>query len=115
MPTIYAFLNSARTACEQNTLYSPGFYSNLFIGLICVRLKNWTVIAVSSITILMIPILLTRLKEKEVKTYASLLLITTIMLCIPVVASMMNGFSFPSNRWVFAYSFILSYIVTLCF
>ena len=37
------------------------------------------------------------------------------MLLIPQTASMMNGFSFPSNRWIFAYSFILSYIVTICF
>lgn len=115
LPTIYAFLNSARTGCEQTSLYCSDFYQNLFMGLICMRFKNWTVISISSIVILMVPILLTKLKEKETKTYTSLLIITTLMLCIPFIASMMNGFSFPSNRWIFAYSFILSYIVTMCF
>ena len=115
LPTIYAFLNSARINYEQTYLYSPNFYKSLFMGLICMRFSNWTVISISAIILLMIPILYTKLKEKESKTYASLFFVTTIMLFIPVVASAMNGFSFPSNRWVFSYSFILSYIVTICF
>ena len=115
LPTVYAFFNSARTESVQVTTYIHGFYEFFFIGIISMRFKNWTVIAVSSIVILMIPILFTKLKEKEARSYSSLFIITTIMLLIPGVASMMNGFSFTSNRWVFAYSFILSYIVTLCF
>ncbi len=115
LPTIYAFLNSARTGYEQTWQYSSGFYVNFFIGLISMRFNNWTVISVSSIILLMLPILFTKLKDKEVRIYAILFVITTLMLMLPIVASVMNGLSFPSNRWVFAYSFILSYIVTLCF
>ena len=115
LPTVYAFFNSARTESVQVTTYIQGFYEFFFMGIISMRFKNWTVIAVSSIVILMIPILFTKLKDKEARSYLSLFIITTIMLLIPGVASMMNGFSFPSNRWVFAYSFILSYIVTLSF
>lgn len=36
------------------------------------------------------------------------------MLLIPFIGSMMNGFSFPNNRWSFIYSFMLAYIVTAC-
>lgn len=116
LPTAYSFLNSARTESEQVTTYINGFYEFFFMGIISMRFKNWLVIAVSSIVILMIPILFTKLKEnKEAKSFLVLFLITTIMLLIPQVASMMNGFSFPSNRWAFAYSFIFSYIVTICF
>lgn len=115
LPTIYAFLNSARTESEQVTTYIQGFYEQFFMGIISMRFKNWAVIAVSSIVILMIPIIFTKLKNKEVQSILALFIITTIMLLIPMSASMMNGFSFPSNRWVFAYSFILSYIVTLGF
>lgn len=115
LPTIYAFLNSTRIGYEQTYSYSPNFYPNILIGLICMRFNNWTVISVSAIILLMIPILFTKLKEKEYKTYAILFIITTGMLLLPVIGSAMNGFSFPSNRWGFAYSFILSYIVTICF
>ena len=115
LPTVYAFLNSTRTDTEQVTTYISGYYKYLFIGVVSLRFKNWSAIGVSSIIILMLPILLTKLKDKEARSYLALFIITTIMLLLPQVASMMNGFSFPSNRWVFAYCFILAYIVTLCF
>lgn len=115
LPTVYAFLNSTRTNTEQASVYISGYYKYLFMGIASIRFKNWAVIGVCSIVILMIPILLTKLKDKEVRSYLTLFIVTTIMLLIPKVASMMNGFSFPSNRWVFAYSFILAYIVTIGF
>lgn len=116
LPTVYAFLNSARTESVQVSTYISQFYEYFFMGIVSMRFKNWTAIGVSSIVILMIPILFTKLKEnKEAKSFLALFLLTTIMLLIPKVASMMNGFSFPSNRWVFAYSFVLAYIVTICF
>ena len=115
LPTVHAFFNSARTESIEVTTYIQGFYSFFFMGIISLRFKNWAVIAVSSIVILLIPILFTKLKDKEARSFLALFIITTIMLLFPQVASMMNGFSFPSNRWVFAYSFVLSYIVVLCF
>ena len=115
LPTFYAFLNSARIGYEQTWQYSPSFYKNFFMGIISMRFCNWTVISVASIVLLMIPILFTKLKKKEARSYVVLFLITTGMLMIPLVGSIMNGLSFPSNRWIFAYSFILSYIVTICF
>lgn len=115
LPTVYALLNSARVEEQQIYAYSSGFYKYLFMGIICMRFSHWAVISVSSIVLLFIPVLFTKLKEKESKTYATLFIVTTIMLIFPFIASLMNGFSFPSNRWVFAYSFILSYIVTICF
>ena len=114
-PTLYAFSNSARSGNLERIAYEENFYQNFVIGLTNTQISNWTIIAVSIISILMIPILFTKLKEKENKTYAILLVITTIMILLPATSSIMNGFSYPSNRWVFAYSFILSYIVTLCF
>lgn len=115
LPTVYAFLNSTRTGTEQATTYISGYYKSLFTGIVSLRFKNWSAIGVSSIVILMIPILLTKLKDKEARAYLVLFIVTTIMILLPEIASMMNGFSFPSNRWVFAYCFILSYIVTLGF
>jgi len=113
LPTIYAFLNSTRTDSGQVSSYISGFYEFFFMGIISMRYKNWTAIGVSSLVILMIPALITKLKSKEEKSFIVLFFITTIMLLLPQVSSVMNGFSFPSNRWVFAYSFILSYIVVL--
>ncbi len=111
LPTIYTFLNSARAEGGQLKQYLPIFYKYFYIGIVCMRFKNWAVIGVASVVILMIPILITKLKNKEVKVYFGLLVVTTIMLLIPGIASMMNGFSFPSNRWIFEYSFILHFVI----
>lgn len=115
LPTVYTFLNSARTGCVQPKEYMAIFYQFFCVGMVCMRFKNWTVISVASIVILMLPILLTKWKDKEARSYFILFIVTTVMILLPQAASMMNGFSFPSNRWVFAYAFILAYIVTICF
>ena len=59
LPTIYAFLNSARTESMQVSTYIPKFYEYFFMGIISMRFKNWTVIGVSCIILLMVPILFT--------------------------------------------------------
>lgn len=114
LPTIYDFLNSARTGYEQTYSYSANFYSDFYMGFICVKHSHWTVIGMSSVILLMIPTLFTKLKEKEAKTFGILFGITTLMVATPLVSSAMNGFSFPNNRWIFGYNFILAYIVTIC-
>lgn len=114
LPTIYAFLNSARSGEEVICQYGLDYYKSLFsINLLTVYGENWSYIGVSSIILLMLPILWSR--RKTHKVYAIYLLIATIILLVPFLGSMMNGFSFPNNRWSFMYAFILAYIVTLCF
>ncbi len=114
LPTIYAFLNSARSGEEVVYQYSSEYYKKLFtINLLSVYGENWSYIGVSSIILIMLPILLKRRKENS--TYLIYLIIATIILLVPFLVSIMNGFSFPNNRWSFIYTFILSYIITLCF
>lgn len=45
----------------------------------------------------MVPVLFTKLKDKEAKSYLALFLITTAMLLVPQIASLMNGFSFQAT------------------
>ena len=113
-PTIYAFLNSARSGEENVCEYTLDYYKSLFsINLLTVYGENWSVIGVSSIILVMLPIFLSRIKQN--KTYFIYLCVTTIFLVVPFLGSAMNGFSFPNNRWSFVYAFILSYIITICF
>ena len=114
LPTIYAFLNSARSGEETICQYNLDYYKSLFsINLLTAYGENWSYIGVASIVLIALPILFSRIKENKV--YFIYLLITTIFLLVPFLGSAMNGFSFPNNRWAFAYSFILSYLVTICF
>lgn len=112
-PTIYAFLNSARSGEEAICQYGLDYYKSLFsINLLTAYGDNWSFVGVSSIILLMLPILWIRKKKHPI--YFSYFLIATVILIVPFLGSVMNGFSFPNNRWSFMYSFILSYIVTLC-
>ncbi|MCR4689070.1 MAG: YfhO family protein [Saccharofermentans sp.] len=40
-------------------------------------------------------------------------ILLTIGLCVPFIGHVMNGMSYPSNRWVWAYVFLVAYIVTV--
>lgn len=114
LPTIYTFLNSARSGEETICQYSSKYYWDLFSkNLVSAYGDNWSFIGVASIILLMLPILW--LRRKEHKVYFIYFIIATIMLLIPFLGSVMNGFSYPNNRWSFAYAFILAYIITLCF
>ncbi len=113
MPTIHSFINSARSGEKTLCQYNEEYYQNIFtINLLTVNDNNWSAIGVSSIILLMLPVLW--LRKKEHKIYLIYFLVTTIMLLMPFIGSLMNGFSFPSNRWSFMYSFILAYIVMSC-
>lgn len=115
LPTIYAFLNSARTDISSIVKLDFKYYCKLFIGFICIRYNNWSIIAVPIITVTMLPVLFGRWRQKEEKIVIIMFFITSIILLLPILSSFMNGMSFPNNRWIFAYTFILSYIVTLCY
>lgn len=51
-------------------------------------------------------------KNKYTKQKIEFILIT-IGLCIPFIGSVMNGFSYYSNRWSFVYALVVSYMVVL--
>lgn len=114
LPTAYAFINSARSGEDTICQYNIEYYKSVFgINLLTSYGDNWSFIGVSSIILLMLPILWVR--RKEHKVYFIYLIATAIMLVIPFLGSMMNGFSYPNNRWSFTVSFILAYIITTCF
>ncbi len=115
LPTIYAYENSNRLGNAQRTAYTFKYYKTLFTGLTSNNSLHWTRICVSSIALIMIPISLLNKKEKENKTIITCIIIETIMLLFSIFGSLMNGFSFQSNRWTFGYAFLLSYMVVLNF
>lgn len=44
-----------------------------------------------------------------------MLIIYTVSLAIPLIGSVMNGFNYPANRYIFGYAFLLAYIVTMMY
>lgn len=111
LPTIYTFINAPRSGTSY-TYYNLDYYIKLFF----MNNNNtyWSRTYVPSIILVIIPISILNMKKNvENKSILINLLLQTIILLIPFLGSIMNGFSFQSNRWVFGYAFMLSYLVTI--
>ena len=63
-------------------------------------------------SLVFIAVLLLFRKKKQNTLLKILFVVYTISLCIPRIGSLMNGLSYPANRFVFGYVLLLSYIVT---
>ena len=111
LPTVYAYLNSIRLGEPNFYLFSKAWYQKLATGLISTECEYWNVYGVSSIVLLMLPLLIKNIKTHK-KTF-TFLVVTFTMTLIPFFGSMMNGFSFANNRWIFVISFILAYVTVL--
>ena len=117
LPTVHGFINSNRLEDVSATYYSLSYYENLFGYFISIGGNFWTRICVSPLVILIIPVSIYRaLKNKENRENRAIIiniLVDVIMLLFAVFGSIMNGFSFQQNRWVFGLVFILAYMVTI--
>ena len=111
LPTVYAFLNSDRAGGDY-TYYSLQYYEKLLFGQ--PDTSFWSKSYVASIVILILPVGILNIKNnKENKTTIINIAISIIILLVPFLGSVMNGFSFQSNRWIFAYSFYMAYLVVI--
>ena len=109
LPTIYGFLNSARVESDIAVVFKETFYEQFMMGYTIIENESWHIIGITSIFIPLFGVMLVNLREnKEVFT---IFCIMTIMSLLPQIASIMNGFSYPTNRWIFAYIFIIVCII----
>ena len=115
LPTIYTFLNSSRVGYSQIPTYDISYFKNLLVGLITVKanVENHSFIGITSLILLLLPVFIA--KRKKYKYVWQLFIIFLVMLLIPIIGSIMNGFSYPNNRWAFAFCFLISYIIVLTF
>ena len=112
LPTIYAFLNNSRGIDTGCTYYTLKYYAKLLF--LSDKTPYWARVSVCPLAITLLPVaILNYKKNKENRTWLINLLAYFIILLIPFLGSIMNGFSFQSNRWTFAFSFALSYLVVI--
>ena len=111
LPTAYTFLNSDRTGVSY-TYYDMEYYEKLFF--MQHGTPFWSAIYVSIISTLMLPIAVLNLKKNKenINTLINIA-ICVLILVVPFLGSVMNGFSFQSNRWCFAYTFYMAYMVVI--
>lgn len=114
VPVAYAFLSDTRggSNASLSVLYAIGVYLRFPSSLIITNSvlgASQTLLGYSSVSVVAVTILFTK-KGKGV-TEKLLFVIATVLILIPITAVVMNGFSYPANRWIWAYSLIVSYIL----
>lgn len=112
VPTIHAFLNSARSDTETVTVtrFSGTYYQNFLMNHLNINGTSWMVIGLTSLFIPLLSVAFMNIKNN--KKTITIFIIMIIMLLVPQIASIMNGFSYPTDRWIFGYIFIICYIMT---
>ena len=67
----------------------------------------WGISSISLIAVILL------FKRKGVDLRLKIMVIIyTVSLSIPLIGSIMNGFNYPANRYIFGYAFLLAYLVT---
>lgn len=113
IPNIIALLSSERFSMdvEKSFFYNNHYYSRIFYNFLTnQRMDGWTALGCSVIIFPAIVILFMKVKKnQELKIgFIILMLITTL----PFLGRVMNGFSYPSNRWEWGLCFLLAFILT---
>lgn len=112
IPVAMLTLSSNRASAETAThaFYESGFYSNFIAAFIGGKWNtDWTCLSFAPIALSCVFLLFAeRKKNTHLKIMFALL---TILAMMPLAGKVLNGFSYVTNRWMFAYAFLMSFIV----
>ncbi len=113
LPNILRFFASARTESNvfHDFLYTANDYeSNIGAFIALTGGHHWTVMGYSGLTLICLILLWSKKGDRHLKAAFGIL---TGMLLLPVFGKLMNGFSYVSNRWIWAYGMLLAYILVV--
>lgn len=116
LPVINLFLSDVRgnVSYDIGIFYKIKYYVKLLISMSSFRnTENWSFLGYTPIAIICIILLFVDRKEKteDKKALKIGLILLTIFLMFPIFGHVLNGFSYITNRWVWAYSFVISVII----
>lgn len=111
LPVVSCALGTGRFEAEHYIpLWYPGnFYTGMIAGYLTGASENWTQMGYTAYGV--VGIFLLFLQRKKYRAYKIGFLVLTVLLMIPYVGYVMNGFSYASNRFSWAYAMLISYIL----
>ena len=115
LPVLKSILGDARMSLDYSVmpLYDPLFYECFRQGFVTpILIPSWTSMGYGLAAMFAVVLLfISGWRDKKWGVLRVLFLIGTGMLCFPVVGHIMNGFSYETNRWIWAYGMLVSYII----
>ncbi len=114
LPSVYAFLQNGRSeAVDQGIgiLYTPAYYGRLWQSFTepFKGGSHWSIPGTGAVGVISLLLLLVHRKKGEKRLLIGALSLG-VMLCLPFVGSVMNGFSYVCNRWSYGMAFLLALI-----
>ena len=110
LPVVTFFLGDNRHSVgyDISFLYDIKYYQELFSSLISMQSNNtWTFMGYTPVALLGI---FFAFKRKNIQ-HCLFFAIGIFMLCIPFIGSFMNGMSYISNRWLWAFALLCSFLI----
>lgn len=93
--------------------YSLEFYAKVFSGFISSASNTaWTHLGYAPIMLVSVLVLFI-VKKKRYIPYRVAFIMCSLFMCLPVMGSILNGMTYPVNRWIWAFSMLNSYIFVI--
>lgn len=113
---IKTMMGNSRMSAEKYTpiLYSKQFYANLLAGFAGASNRTrFSYIGVASVCVLAVIVLF--MQKKKYLSMKLAVILVTVMVCLPAAGKIMNGFSYTTNRWTWAFAMLFAYIFVKMF
>ena len=115
MPVIAFFFQTARSEYKIafDSVYTLNYYLSCFFNFNSYNFADyWTIFGYNSVSLLCIFLMFIKKGHRSLKVG---LVLTTVCICLPYAGYILNGFSYVSNRWEFAYSFVVAMVTSIMF
>lgn len=111
-PVSLTFIDSNRMSAENGSwlLYPLSYYSRLASSLVSTSGAYWLYMGYSVVTVPALFLLFYKRKKNGLLKW--LFLIGVVIMCIPTLGQVFNGFSYITNRWCWAFALLCAYILS---
>lgn len=113
LPSASAILGGNRVSGEAFVplFYEPVYYLKLLIAFVNASADYYSALGYTSLSVIAVLLLFFQPANERRKKLRIAFLTGTIFLLFPFFGHVLNGFSYVTNRWVWAYCFVVALIV----
>lgn len=113
LPMATAVLSSGRVGGSKPIplLYEPVYYVKLPIAFMNASADHYAHLGYGAVAVLAVWMLFIKTNRREKLSLKAAFTLGTIFLLFPFFGSALNGFGYATNRWVWAYGFVVAVIV----
>lgn len=114
LPLCYVLISNSRTSEQYGfrLFYPPSYYSKL-PGLFIAPGSLYYYLCLGFSIPILLAVFLMYYRRKQYQLTKGLLITCIIITLFPIFGRIFNGFAYPTNRWIWAFALLCSYILTL--